>query len=295
MDEAMEMKRAKERFIDQISHEVRNPLSAMIHCTDEIISEIRQKDDHTLSEVLEAAQTIAHCTQHIKNIVDDVLTLSKLDSHLVQICPKPSMPRQAIETAIKIFKGELRASGVELTIEEDASIKDFQVDWLMLDVNRMLQILFNLVTNGIKVVKGRDHRRIVVRLRAAHCPDPPFGTIRYVIPRQQSRPVDFGPDFSTADSLFLVIAVEDTGPGFSSDEMTSLFERFAQANPKTESKYGGSGLGLFISRDLTELHHGRIGVASEPGVGSTFVFSVECKKTTPPLDVIAVPQAEIKA
>ncbi|SMQ45798.1 unnamed protein product [Zymoseptoria tritici ST99CH_3D7] len=286
MDEAMEMKKAKERFIDQTSHEVRNPLSAMIHCTEDIITELRKRGDASLSEALEAAQTISHCTQHIKNIVDDVLILSKLDSDLIQVYPKPTLPRQAIETAVKIFKGELRASSVDLTVEEDTSMEHFGVEWLLLDSNRALQVLFNLITNAIKVVKGRDRRRIVVRLMAAHRPEPPICKVRYVLPRQESKAVDFGPDANAQESVYLVLAVEDTGPGLTSDELSSLFERFTQAVPKTESRYGGSGLGLFISRDLTELQGGRLGIASEDGVGSTFLFSVECRKTEPPQDLI---------
>lgn len=90
-----------------------------------------------------------------------------------------------------------------------------------------------------------------------------------------------------------MVQVEDTGPGLDSEEMASLFKRFTEANPKTESKYGGSGLGLFISRDLTELQGGRIGVASTPGEGSTFVFSVETRRSTAPQRPQKAPSLEI--
>jgi CheY-like chemotaxis protein len=85
-----------------------------------------------------------------------------------------------------------------------------------------------------------------------------------------------------AQSLYLILSVEDTGLGLTELEKTVLFERFKQASPKTETKYGGSGLGLFISRDLTEIQGGEIGVRSEPGVGSKFVFYVETHRVDAP-------------
>lgn len=150
------------------------------------------------------------------------------------------------------------------------------------------------MTNAIKFVKGRSKRRILVKLSATiFAPHANTDTIQCVRPRQDPKPVDFGEDFNHEQLVYLMIEVEDTGPGLDSEEMANLFQRFTQANPKTESKYGGSGLGLFISRDLTELQGGRIGVASTPGVGSTFVFSVETRRTTTPKMPQRTPSLEI--
>ena len=74
------------------------------------------------------------------------------------------------------------------------------------------------------------------------------------------------------ETLFLTFAVADTGRGLSEQEKSTLFGRFTQASPRTHINYGGSGLGLFISRRLTELQGGAIGLASEPKKGSTFTF-----------------------
>lgn len=290
MAEAMEMKQQKERFIDMISHEIRNPLSAMVHCTDDIVENVEHlrcgKDVEMSSNILENASTISYCTQHIKNIVGDVLTLSKLDSRLVEISPKPSRPRDTVESALKIFQNELRASSIELAFIEDPSVQEMEIDWLLFDPNRLVQVLVNIVTNAIKVVKPRPQRKVAVRLSATTTsPCESNSAVQCVLPRQTPKPVDFGEPFNSQPSVYVVISVEDTGPGLEPEEKASLFERFAQANPKTESKYGGSGLGLFISRDLTELQGGRIGVASEPGIGSTFVFSVQAKRTVAPATI----------
>lgn len=147
MDEAIEEKQQKERFIDMTSHEVRNPLSAIVHCTDDIINEIRSNSNSaSSSDMLEAAETIAYCTQHIRNIIGDVLTLSKLDSRLVEICPVPSRPGDVVQEALKIFQGELRAGAIDMEFEQDKSLRDLDIEWLLFDPNRMLQVLINLVS-----------------------------------------------------------------------------------------------------------------------------------------------------
>lgn len=74
--------------------------------------------------------------------------------------------------------------------------------------------------------------------------------------------------------------MQDTGRGLTKDEKKRLFHRFSQATPRTHAQYGGSGLGLFISRQLTELHGGAIGVGSEAGVGSTFAFYIKCRRSS---------------
>lgn len=83
--------------------------------------------------------------------------------------------------------------------------------------------------------------------------------------------------------------MQDTGRGLNPEEKKLLFQRFSQASPRTHVQYGGSGLGLFISRELTELQGGEIGVASEAGKGSTFAFYVKCRKTTEPKEAIEMP------
>lgn len=89
------------------------------------------------------------------------------------------------------------------------------------------------------------------------------------------------PDWGKGEDVYLQFDVCDTGKGLTAEEMSNLFRRFSQASAKTYSQYGGSGLGLFISRELTELQGGQIGVYSVPGHGSTFAFYIKARRYKP--------------
>lgn len=106
---------------------------------------------------------------------------------------------------------------------------------------------------------------------------------QYFFPRASKKEPVFGAEWGTGEELFLHFSVNDTGVGLTSAEMKNLFHRFSQASPKTHVTYGGSGLGLFICKELAELQGGRIGVSSTLGKGSDFKFYVKARRaTTPP-------------
>lgn len=306
MNEAVAMRRAQENFIDMISHEIRNPLSAQLHCAEEIISLANAYLSATesawpLSELLsdfdrppgleklldtarEAAQIISYCVHHQKRIVDDVLTLSKLDSNLLTIAPTPVQPVKLAQDAFKMFEGELRTADIKLAFKEDPSIRGLKVDWVNLDPGRILQILVNLAGNALKFTRDEAERKITVSISASlEAPSRLDTDIRY-FPQSKGRreSIPAPPcDSSSSERVYLSWAVEDTGRGISPEEQTVLFQRFSQASPKTHSKYGGSGLGLFISRQLTEMQGGRMGLTSEQGNGSKFVFYIKALRSYP--------------
>lgn len=127
MEEAVELKRQQENFIDITSHEMRNPLSAILQCSDEIISTLtdaKQAGAKTLPETLltsclDAAQIINLCSHHQKRIVDDILTLSKLDSKLLLVTPVDAQPLTVVQRALKMHEGELQASDIQLRFVVD--------------------------------------------------------------------------------------------------------------------------------------------------------------------------------
>lgn len=111
----------------------------------------------------------------------------------------------------------------------------------------------------------------------------PNQSVNYVPSRRPERALSReDSEWGAGQSVYIYFGVEDTGRGLTDEEKKLLFLRFSQASPRTHVQYGGSGLGLFIARELTELQGGEIGVASEAGKGSTFAFYVEAKRTKEP-------------
>ena len=154
-EEAVEMKRQQENFIDITSHEMRNPLSAILQCADEIVLSLSERkkgsensDDVVLYEDnIDAAHTIALCAQHQKRIVDDILTLSKLDSALLMVTPVDVQPVTVAQRALKMFEGEVQSADIQMRFKVDSSIQELDVDWCKFDPSRVLQVLINLTTN----------------------------------------------------------------------------------------------------------------------------------------------------
>ncbi len=299
MEEAVEMKRQQENFIDITSHEMRNPLSAILQCADEITTSLTDyqarnpSSDQPISDLMDnsvdAAQTIALCAQHQKRIVDDVLTLSKLDSALLLVTPCDVQPVTVVQRALKMFDGEVQTGGIKLDFKVDDSLRQLEVNWVRLDPSRLLQVLINLTTNAIKFTTTQMKRIITVTLGAsAQRPskEPGAHHVSYFPTRSKRNDLTTGDDWGGGEKVFINFAVQDTGRGLSEDETKLLFLRFSQTSPRTHVQYGGSGLGLFISRELVELQGGEIGVASKAGEGSTFAFYVKARRSTAPTEMI---------
>ncbi|KAK5113924.1 hypothetical protein LTR62_003047 [Meristemomyces frigidus] len=292
MEEAVELKRQQENFIDITSHEMRNPLSAILQCGDEITASLtkfrqgsnRVMSDELLASCLDAGQIISLCAHHQKRIVDDVLTLSKLDSALLLVTPVDSQPLTVVQRALKMHEGELQAADIQLKFVVDQSYRDLDLDWVRLDPSRVMQVLINLTTNAIKFTGTESKRTITVTIsattqRPSEVPNPP---VSYFPTRNKRKDAISGRDWGEGEVVYVHFSVEDTGRGLKPDEKKMLFMRFSQASPRTHVQYGGSGLGLFISRELTELQGGEIGVESESGKGSTFAFYVAARRSVHP-------------
>jgi signal transduction histidine kinase/CheY-like chemotaxis protein len=295
MEEAVELKRQQSNFIDMTSHEMRNPLSAILQCADEISGSLTEfknnpngKDIPTnlLESNIDAAQTIALCANHQTRIVSDVLTLSKLDSALLLVTPVDVQPVTIVQQTLKMFEGELATADIDMRFVRDSSLDQLKIDWVRLDPSRLLQVLINLTTNAIKFTTTQKKRTIQITLSASSVAPSRMGStqVSYIAPRGKKDDITEGKDWGDGEDIYLSFSVQDTGKGLTEDEMGLLFLRFSQASPKTHVQYGGSGLGLFISRELVELQGGQIGVFSESGKGSTFAFYVKARRSVEPKD-----------
>jgi PAS domain S-box-containing protein len=288
--EAREAKRQQEAFIDVVSHEMRNPLGAIVHCADEItrsldecrsrMSEVPEPCFDALHDNVGAANIILQCASHQKRIIDDVLTLSKLDSMLLSITPTAIRPLKLINTITGIFEAELKSEHVAYKVMPDISLSQLNIDYLYLDPSRVTQIFINLVTNAIKFVKPSKDPTITIRYGASISEPKSFFPANMFWAPKGSNTADMtdNPEWGSAEAVYLTFMVQDTGIGMTHQEIHKIFERFRQANMRTHVKYGGSGLGLFISKELTEKQGGEIGVSSIPGEGSIFGFYIKTKR-----------------
>ena len=242
------------------------------------------------SSMGDAVDTIIACTMHQKRIIDDILSLSKLDSNLLEICPTAFRVKSFLGQVENTFKTEAEQAGVQLVAVADPSLTELGVDWIDADPGRVTQVLFNMVANAIKFTKDRsDERAVTVRIGVASWPPTAIfdGLIKAV---QKTGSVDQSEP--EEGSIFLWFKVEDTGCGMDESTKARVFSQFTQNMPKTYSKYGGSGLGLSISKKLVALMGGEIGFQSQQHIGSTFAFYTKASRALPPRPSLSTRSSE---
>lgn len=295
---AKEAKRLQGDFIDMVSHEMRNPLSAITQLSDAIASSLQQyektaKREAEAKDLLESnvenANTILLCAAHQKRVIDDVLTLSKLDSMMLSVTPVVVQPEGVVEGVLKMFERELQVNDIAVQSEKSPSYSKLGVEWVRLDPSRLTQIFINLITNAVKFTKLEPVRRITITIGASLERPSNLAGVRWFPSHRAYKDVTKGPEWGQGESVYIWAEIQDTGRGLEQEEMGKLFGRFQQANEHLKHQYGGSGLGLFISRELTETQGGEIGVRSEPRKGTTFAFYVRGRKAEAPKEIDKVP------
>lgn len=225
------------------------------------------------------------CCGHQKRIVDDILTLSKLDSKLVTIAPAPVRFDDMLQEVSRMFEADARKADVALQTIKEPSL-DLITEYVMLDAGRLMQVLINLITNGLKFTQKEAERVVTLSVGASRERMSEASLdVDFIPPSVARDPGQLELNGHTGEEIFLYFKVSDTGCGFDEEQKGRIFERFSQASPRTHSKYGGSGLGLFISREMIELQGGEIGVRSTPGEGSVFAFYITSRTAAVPSKV----------
>lgn len=234
-DRAQDASRAKSDFLANVSHEIRTPLGAMLG-----FAEILKDDGHLNEEQRRSVDTILRNGHQLLKIVNEILDISKIESEKIEIEHIAFGVREILEDVASLLQGQAEEKNLELRVEM-GSVRD----QLISDPTRIRQILINMVGNAIKFTeKG------YVELRADAIPNGPPG--RFV----------------------LQFIVKDTGIGISKEQRGHLFQPFSQADSSTTRRFGGTGLGLFLSRKLARLLGGDITFNSFPGKGSEFIVTV---------------------
>jgi two-component system sensor histidine kinase/response regulator len=232
--EARASSRAKSDFVANMSHEIRTPLNGVIGMLELLEDSALTDEQHALLETAVASGDA------LLGVINDVLDFSKIEAGMLDLERRPFDPRDLVESTCAMLAPQAQAKGVELTLLVDDSVPGT----LGGDEHRLRQVLTNLLANAIKFTALGE---VSVRAEAER-PDEHHAILR--------------------------IKVGDTGIGISPQQLARLFEPFTQADTSTTRRFGGTGLGLAISRRLVSIMGGELTADSEPGLGSSFGFTI---------------------
>ena len=226
--------RSKSEFLANMSHEIRTPMTAILGFANLL------NDSLTAPAQIEAVETIRRNGEYLVEIINDILDLSKIEAGRLQLDRGPCSPREITAEVVNLLRLRSQAKGLSL----EHAIDDGVPRIIESDALRLRQVLLNLVGNAIKFT---EHGSVRI-------------DVRLVEDRDAGELVRFD--------------IADTGIGIQAERLSELFQPFNQGDTSVTRRFGGTGLGLALSRRLAQLLGGEIAVASVPGQGSTFSLTV---------------------
>ena len=225
---------AKSAFLANMSHEIRTPMNAIIGMADLLWETSLTKEQREYVRIFRAAG------KNLLSLINDILDLSKVEAGHLELKQKEFNFKELLDKTMEFMSVQARAKGLLLLCRVMPGVPDFVVG----DQNRLHQILVNLIGNAIKFTEKGE-----VTLKVEQVP-------------------------TKGEAGWFKFSVSDTGIGISKEKTSVIFDSFTQADSSNTCEFGGTGLGLTISKKLVEAMGGRIWVESEIGTGSTFYFIV---------------------
>ena len=236
LKQAEEANKAKTIFLSNMSHEIRTPMNAIIGLNNIALNE-QELSDKTKNYL----NQIGTSADHLLNLINDILDMSRIESGHMTIKNEEFSFSKLIETINTMFSGQCQERNINYVCHINSEIDDYYVG----DNMKLRQILINIIGNAVKFTSEN-------------------GSIDFDIERKAH--------FDGKSTI--EFKIKDTGIGISKEFLPHLFEPFAQEDTSNTSKYGSSGLGLAITKNIVEMMNGNIEVESEKGKGSTFVITV---------------------
>ena len=231
-EELLRLQKAKEQFLANISHEIRTPINGIAGIAG-LLSE-----DHNPEERQTYLNAIRHSAENLKVIINDILDLASIESGKLKFEKIAFNLTDLLPSLISTFTYQAREKNLSLHYTIDKSLNTFLIG----DPVRLNQILINLISNAVKFTHT--------------------GSIHVTCSIEKGK----------KNVRWVSISVSDTGVGIPTEKLTTIFESFSQADESVTRRYGGTGLGLTIARQLVELQKGRIDVKSKEHLGSTFTI-----------------------